>query len=332
MNSEQHGPVQQMFDGPVDIIADVHGEIDALEHLLVRLGYDAVGYHRQGRRLVFLGDLIDRGPNSVAVIDKVAAMMEAGHAQCILGNHELNVLRRKRAPHTGWLDGKPWIVNEVEIPQTMLPSERRKGIREFFATLPVALERDDLRVVHACWDHDAIEELRSVGDAMAVYRQAHNRIKRDLEHNGYEDEVERNLAFQNRNPVKLITSGPEVRAAEPFFASGKMRHEARIPWWEQYEDDATCVCGHYWRTPLPGKLTGDSLFNGYGEHDPLGNGNVMCIDYSVGGRYLERLNGHGSHNGSNGFHTKLCALRWPERELMFDDGMVSVCKETRANR
>lgn len=91
-----------------------------------------------------------------------------------------------------------------------------------------------------------------------------------LEAQGIEDKVERNLAQQHENPVKLITSGPERRAAAPFKANGKIRMEARHPWWEDYEDEALCVCGHYWRIPLPGKLAGDSLFRGYGPHDLLG--------------------------------------------------------------
>ena len=59
--------VQQLPDGPIDFIGDVHGELEALQRLLAHLGYRPDGSHAAGRHLVFLGDLVDRGPDSPAV-------------------------------------------------------------------------------------------------------------------------------------------------------------------------------------------------------------------------------------------------------------------------
>ena len=67
--------VAPLFDGPLDIVGDVHGEIDALISLLRELGYGDDGKHPDGRRLVFLGDLVDRGPDSPAVLRKVRALV-----------------------------------------------------------------------------------------------------------------------------------------------------------------------------------------------------------------------------------------------------------------
>ncbi len=61
--------VQPLLAGPLDIVGDVHGEIDALHNLLNHLGYRESGVHPEGRRLVFLGDLIDRGPPHVGLCD-----------------------------------------------------------------------------------------------------------------------------------------------------------------------------------------------------------------------------------------------------------------------
>jgi hypothetical protein len=61
--------VQRLFDGPIDLVGDIHGEIAALTILLQHLGYDEDGLHPEKRRLVFLGDLMDRGPDSPAVSD-----------------------------------------------------------------------------------------------------------------------------------------------------------------------------------------------------------------------------------------------------------------------
>ena len=88
-----HSPlIAPLRDGPVDVVGDVHGEIDALNALLAQLGYDERGAHPQGRHLVFIGDLCDRGPDSPAVLERVMDLVQRGAAQGVLGNHELNAV------------------------------------------------------------------------------------------------------------------------------------------------------------------------------------------------------------------------------------------------
>lgn len=82
--------------GPFDIIGDVHGCADELVRLLDRLGYETDGTtftHPGGRRALFVGDLVDRGPASDRVLEIAMAMVEAGAALCILGNHENKLSR-----------------------------------------------------------------------------------------------------------------------------------------------------------------------------------------------------------------------------------------------
>ena len=82
--------------GPFDIIGDVHGCRDELVRLLDRLGYETSAEpitHPQGRRVVFLGDLVDRGPGVAEVLDLAMSMVAAGSALCILGNHENKLSR-----------------------------------------------------------------------------------------------------------------------------------------------------------------------------------------------------------------------------------------------
>ena len=95
--------VQALPEGPIDIIGDIHGESEALLALIHLLGYSDNGRHPQGRKLVFTGDLVDRGPDSPAVMDKVIALVEAGVAYCVLGNHELNILRGVRKGGNDWI-------------------------------------------------------------------------------------------------------------------------------------------------------------------------------------------------------------------------------------
>ncbi len=86
--------------GPFDLIGDVHGCIDELRALLVTLGYaagaDGIWAHPEGRRALFLGDLVDRGPDSPAVLRLVMDMVRAGNALCIPGNHDDRLLRKLR--------------------------------------------------------------------------------------------------------------------------------------------------------------------------------------------------------------------------------------------
>ncbi len=77
--------------GPFDIIGDVHGCHEELVALLDRLGYDTTAHpvrHPSGRRALFLGDLVDRGPGTDRVLDLAMDMVDHGSAMCIMGNHE----------------------------------------------------------------------------------------------------------------------------------------------------------------------------------------------------------------------------------------------------
>ncbi|HUR29064.1 MAG TPA: polynucleotide kinase-phosphatase [Planctomycetota bacterium] len=82
--------------GPFDVIGDVHGCRAELEALLARLGYGEALRHPEGRKVVFLGDLVDRGPDIPGVLKLVMRMVEAGSALCVPGNHELKLLRKLR--------------------------------------------------------------------------------------------------------------------------------------------------------------------------------------------------------------------------------------------
>lgn len=317
--------VTSLMPGPVDVIGDVHGELEVLEKLIAALGYGERGAHPDGRTLVFVGDLVDRGPSSLGVVTRVAELVAAGRAQCVLGNHELNIIRGARK------EGNEWFF--------ALGDREQDRVVAFFETLPLALERDDLRVVHACWDDAHVAALRPLRQSVAALSQKLVReIDRALADEGVLRRAEReaghalrdpsrpppmlravadrNVRRQVAHPVKVLTSGLEEVAAAPFWAAGRWRFESRVRWWDRY-DGPQVVVGHYWRsrngTSHQGK--GPDLFAGTNPTAPLGPaGRVMCIDYSIGHRQRERS------TGTPPFDSALGAYRWPERELVFAPG------------
>jgi protein phosphatase len=89
--------------GPFDIIGDVHGCFDELAELLGRLGYSVVsnegGYSvssTHARKLIFVGDLVDRGPGTVQVLRLVSGLVQSGQAFCVPGNHDMKLVRALR--------------------------------------------------------------------------------------------------------------------------------------------------------------------------------------------------------------------------------------------
>ncbi|CAL9562598.1 polynucleotide kinase-phosphatase [Streptomyces sp. enrichment culture] len=128
--------------GPFDIIGDVHGCASELEALLAKLGY-ADGRHPEGRTAVFVGDLVDRGPDSPAVLRRVMGMVESGDALCVPGNHE-NKLGR-------WLAGRK-VQHTHGLAETIGQLEReddafRQRVRQFIDGLVSHYVLDEGRLV-----------------------------------------------------------------------------------------------------------------------------------------------------------------------------------------
>jgi hypothetical protein len=297
----KHPLVQPLFDGPLDIVGDVHGEIEPLMALLDRLGYDQQGLH-PNRRLVFVGDLTDRGPDSPSVVKLVQSLVAAGRAQCVLGNHDLNILLGEEKHDNDWFFGREFREKGVVVPQVLADAATREMVTGFFRTLPLALERPDLRVVHACWRPEMVEIARTATDAAELCKHYQHLIEADFVTRPYLDEIERDLEHQNLNPVKVLTSGLEARVAIPFQASGKLRYQGRVKWWESCELSPLCVFGHY---AIP-----------FGK--PRGRGGAVCVDFGVGKRWTERA------STTQNFKFKLAALRFPENEFVFDDETPTV--------
>ncbi|HIE01237.1 MAG TPA: polynucleotide kinase-phosphatase [Thiotrichaceae bacterium] len=107
--------------GPFDIIGDVHGCFDELIDLLDTLGYETIPpnpvwkvTHPEGRKLIFLGDLVDRGPKTPEVLRLVMDMVASGIAFCIPGNHDVKLMRKLKGKNVKLTHGLAESVQQLE--------------------------------------------------------------------------------------------------------------------------------------------------------------------------------------------------------------------------
>ncbi|NVF15942.1 metallophosphoesterase [Halomonas sp. QX-1] len=152
-----------------DLIGDVHGCGATLATLLEKLGYhQRSGVYRHPRRkVIFLGDLIDRGPRIRLAVTIARRMVEQGEAYIVMGNHEYNALAYTHPGPAG--SHKRWLREHTprhnRIIQDTLEQYRDytnewEDTLAWFKTIPLCLEIDGIRVVHACWDQKLIDELK----------------------------------------------------------------------------------------------------------------------------------------------------------------------------
>jgi protein phosphatase len=138
------------FDhGPFDIIGDIHGCLAELEALLDRLGYapDATAgrTHPDGRKVVFLGDLVDRGPSIPGVLQLAMKMVAAESALCVPGNHEMKLLRKLRGRDVKPTHGLAQTLEQLERE----PPELQKKVADFIDDLVSHYVLDDGKLVVA---------------------------------------------------------------------------------------------------------------------------------------------------------------------------------------
>ncbi|MDO5671676.1 MAG: polynucleotide kinase-phosphatase [Actinomycetaceae bacterium] len=143
--------------GPFDIIGDVHGCINELVELLRTLGYTIVkdvqgryldAYHPQGRTAVFVGDLVDRGPDSAGVLRLVMGMYNSGNALCVPGNHD-DKLRRILASRAN--ANTPAALATLQQVREATPESFASEVEDWLFSLPshVVLDSGALVVAHA---------------------------------------------------------------------------------------------------------------------------------------------------------------------------------------
>jgi protein phosphatase len=138
--------------GPFDIIGDVHGCFDELCELLKALGYSLEienGEYRvappQGRKLIFVGDLVDRGPKIVEVLRLAMGVAASGEGFCVPGNHDMKLLQKLRGKDVKMAHG---LADSVAQLETQLPEFKAK-VAEFLDSLISHYVLDDGKLVVA---------------------------------------------------------------------------------------------------------------------------------------------------------------------------------------
>ena len=300
-----------------DIIGDIHGHCDELIALLEIMGYlhhDGC-YRHPDRQAIFLGDFIDRGPDQIGVLDIVMAMCEKGAARSVMGNHEFNALAfhtqnpsdqgtwlRSRTnkniqQHLRFLDEYLNVTDKGELDRVL----------SFFWSLPLWLELDGLRVVHACWEQNHIDALGK-----------DNRISKERL---VEASTKGTAAY---NAIEALLKGVEIELPEgkSFLDKDKhLRTAVRIQWWHNSDSTLGGIVfpkGLFDGEDLESEVISANDLIGYGDNEkPVFLGhywmkgtpklmahNVACLDYSVA-------------NGG-----KLVAYRWDGERTLSNEKFI----------
>lgn len=289
-----------------DIIGDIHGHITHLRALLSKLGYKN-GVHPDGRKVVFLGDFVDRGPGIREVLELVRQMLLDGH-HAVMGNHELNAILYALPDGDGgfFREHTPQNFRLHEETLLQLGEDLREWL-EWMSALPTWIDFGNFRAVHACWCDSSIKAmkgkkyLRDLGTAEDISKKEHpvNRLLKGLEFTLPDNGSWNDLSGHNRTEIRiqwwLSPHGLTYNSA--LMPSGVEKGITDAP---LSAEDASCLVGHsgpptfvghYWlRDPRPGKILD----------------NLACLDYSV---------------ARNGY---LCAYRFDGEETISNDKFVWV--------
>ena len=215
-----------------DIIGDVHGEASALKKLLLKMGYSKANgiYSHSSRKAIFVGDFINRGSEIKKTVRIIRNMVENGHAQAILGNHEINAIIYHLKDKQGSLlvkkPNKYFISLYKTINEYSLNQQEWKETLQWMRTLPLYLDLGDLRVVHACWADDAIQ----VADKLYAEGRIKKKVFRTIQK---KSEAEETIS------TWLLTKGTYLRLPSDLRVrnnKGVTPRMIRMKWWDTPED------------------------------------------------------------------------------------------------
>ncbi|MAE33769.1 MAG: serine/threonine protein phosphatase [Oceanospirillaceae bacterium] len=281
-----------------DLIGDIHGCGLTLIDLLEQMGYSKRNgvYQHPKRKVVFLGDIVDRGPNIRLACHIVRDMVEAGHADIVMGNHEYNVVTYLSEAPAGMR--QPFLRphtprNNFIVEQTLeqfanYPQEFNEML-DWFLTIPLFREYEHFRVVHACWDHQMIDEyLRRYGTNHITKDMLPESVQTDSFLYQFLDRMLRGTSLKLPDGRSMTAKDGMVRQffRTKFWAGDPQRYNDVIfqpdPLPEDLQhallsedekeqllfygpDEKPLFIGHYWMSGLPEPIVP----------------NIACLDYSA---------------------------------------------------
>ncbi len=281
-----------------DLIGDIHGCGLTLIDLLEQMGYSTRNgvYQHPKRKVVFLGDIVDRGPNIRLACHIVRDMVEAGHADIVMGNHEYNVVTYLSEAPAGMR--QPFLRphtprNNFIVEQTLeqfanYPQEFNEML-DWFLTIPLFREYEHFRVVHACWDHQMIDEyLRRYGSNQITKEMLPESVQTDSFLYQFLDRMLRGTSLKLPDGRSMTAKDGMVRQffRTKFWAGDPQRYNDVIfqpdPLPEDLQhallsedekeqllfygpDEKPLFIGHYWMSGLPEPIVP----------------NIACLDYSA---------------------------------------------------
>jgi hypothetical protein len=286
-----------------DLIGDIHGYASELKALLAKMGYqvtDGIWQHPE-RKVIFLGDFVDRGPEQIETEHIARTMVESGNALAIKGDHEYSAVAwatpdpQNPEQYLRRRTDKNWNQHKAFLEQVGEGSELHNSIIEWFKTLPVYLDLPEPRAVHACWHPKYVNMADQFTDA-------DNRLL------AHAQEANSRKGSEAYDSIEHLLKGLEFALPEGNYFLDKdkdKRNDVRAKWWEtdsfSYRELAIVPGSDIERIPhdvvdtkrLPGYDGVKPVFLGhYGlesEGAPLTN-NITCLDYSVaGGRAVSLL-------------------------------------------
>jgi len=288
---------ERAFKG-YDLIGDIHGCALSLRILLSRMGYtQSKGvYSHPERQAIFVGDIIDRGPHIREALHLVRDMVDAGHAQIIMGNHEYNYLCYSTPAPSGFAQAylrshtpRHERILEQTLQQLANHPEDQRDFLQWFEQMPLFLDMDRFRIVHACWHQEMIDRF--------IEMNGGNRMKRGfLFRSAVQDSLEYTIIDRLLRGTHLKLPNDEVMISRDGFE----RHFFRTKFWVRdpyYLVDVVLqpdpLPSHLARLPLSREQRADlicyredqkPLFIGHywcqGEPEPLAP-NIACLDYSA---------------------------------------------------
>jgi hypothetical protein len=214
-----------------DIFGDIHGEGEKLVGLLDLLGYERTKgvYRHPERTAIFVGDLIDRGDQQVDVLKIVRRMQKAGTAQVVMGNHEFNAIAyaTEDPARPGHFMREHNDKNDKQHKQFLrqLTPKKRAKMMKWFKEMPLWLDLEGFRVVHACWHEPSMRVVE------AALRQSGK-----PDHDIFVEAATKDTGLYDA--VEVLLKGPELNLEEyglPAFLDkgGHARKHARIRWWNE---------------------------------------------------------------------------------------------------